>query len=65
VRQLRRQTGFTLTIVVTLGLAIGANTAILSSVNALLIQPFPYRDPGLCEVAVGEGLQVMNPIQGP
>jgi putative ABC transport system permease protein len=45
-RQLRRQPGFTLTIVVTLSLAIGANAAIFSFVNALLIRPFPFRDPG-------------------
>jgi putative ABC transport system permease protein len=31
--------------VVTLGLAIGATTAIFSFVNALLIRPFPFRDP--------------------
>jgi MacB-like periplasmic core domain len=46
VRQLRRQPGFSLTVVVTLGLAIGANTAIFSFVNALLIRPFPFRDAG-------------------
>lgn len=43
-RQLHRQPALSATIVVTLGLAIGANTAIFSFVNALLIRPFPFRD---------------------
>lgn len=44
-RQIRRQPAFAAAVVVTLGLAIGANTAIFSFVNALLIRPFPFRDP--------------------
>ena len=45
-RQIRRRPGFAAAIILTLGLAIGANTAIFSFVNALLIRPFPFRDPG-------------------
>jgi hypothetical protein len=44
-RQVYRQPGLALTVVLTLGLAVGANTAIFSFVNALLIRPFPFRDP--------------------
>jgi putative ABC transport system permease protein len=44
-RQIRRQPAISFTVVLTLGLAIGANTAIFSFVNALLIRPFPFRDP--------------------
>jgi predicted permease len=44
-RQLRRNPGFTVTVIVTLGLSIGANTAIFSIVNALMLKSLPYSDP--------------------
>jgi len=44
-RRLRRRPALAATAVVTLALAIGANTAIFSLVNALLLQALPYADP--------------------
>ncbi len=44
-RQLWRNPGFTVTVIITLALAVGANTAIFSLVNALMLKSLPYSHP--------------------
>jgi len=44
IRQILKQPGFAVAVVLTLALGIGANSAIFSMINGIMLQPLPYPD---------------------
>jgi predicted permease len=67
-RILRKNPGFTLAAITTLALGIGANTAIFTVLNSVILRPLPYRDPNrLALVWTGsdQNPQARFPASGP
>ena len=61
-RQLRKTPAFTIAAVITLTLGIGANTAIFSVVDAVMLRPLPYSDP---EKVVVVWEEISETLSGP
>jgi predicted permease len=66
VRQIIRSPGFAVIAILTLGLGIGANTAVFTLTHALLLQTLPVRDPGeLVRLAIDLGATESNDQDAP
>jgi putative ABC transport system permease protein len=66
-RSLVRTPAFTLTVVLTLALGIGANSAVFSAIDSILVRPLPYAEPdrlvSVMEIRPEAGETVIAPVR--
>lgn len=63
-RQMYRNPGFTLAVILMLALGIGANTAVFSVASQVILRPLPFREPGqLVHIRYGEPSLEEEPVQ--
>src|SRR5215470_5787256 len=63
VRALRKKPGFAVTAVLTLALGIGANVAVFSIVNALILRPYPFPELDRLVLLRAEGPKVVSEVR--